>query len=104
MKIEKKELLIMFVIVIGAIAIIAGIAGILNKDSDPAFGPEVTISETVTYYKACVTPENPGCVTICTWVDIYGEKAPFEIPTDTPIKPDPGQVQRNMLALLKGDS
>ena len=71
---------------------------------DPGFGPEVIISETVTYYKACVTPENPGCLTICTWVDINGEKAPFEIFTDTPIEPDLGQVERNMLALLKGDN
>ena len=68
------------------------------------FGSEVTIIETMTYYKACVTPENPGCLTICTWVDINGEKAPFEIFTDMPIEPDAGQVERNMLALLKGDS
>ena len=71
---------------------------------EPGFGPEVTISETITYYKACVTPENPGCITICTWVDINGNKAPFEIFTGTPIEPEPNLVEKNMTALLKGDS
>jgi len=67
------------------------------------FGPEITIIETMTYYKVCITPENPGCVTICTWVDINGEKAPFEIFTDTPIEPKQIIPSKNVFALLKGD-